>query len=140
MASDEGIHTSLPSAVYHDGQTVTAGGPTDGAVEGFLREVYRNTPPVDGVLVLTTERSATEPLESYTGTPNGKRAALGIIDTHSAGQYIENVYREIPIHYTAADSDVERTAMSFTELIEALSTTPARRLHLIVHSYAMLCR
>ncbi len=131
--------TVLPPAVYREGQTVTASGPTDDAVDGFLREVYRTTPAVDGVIVLTTERSATEVLRAYTEPSDENRAGIGIIDTRSAGQYIEDVYRESPIHYTAADSDIERTAMSFTELVEALSTTPAQRLHLLVDSYTALC-
>lgn len=133
------IETILPPAVYREGQTVTASGPTDGVVERFLQAVYRNTPPVDGVIVLTTERSASEVLRAYTGTSDEKRAGIGIIDTRSADQYIEDIYRESPIHYTAADSDIERTAMSVAELVEALSTSPAQRLHLIVDSYTALC-
>jgi hypothetical protein len=90
------------------------------------------------VIVLTTERSATEVLRAYTEPTDENRAGIGVIDTRSAGQYVEDVYRERPIHYTAADSDIERTAMSVTELTEALSTTPAQRLHLIVDSYSAL--
>lgn len=127
----------LPTAVYREGRTVTAGGPSREAIEGFLREVYRNTPPVDGVIVLTTERPAAEVLETHLA--DGKRAPIGVIDTRSAGQYVEDVYRESPVHYTTADSDIERTAMSVTELVEALSTSPAGRLHLIVDSYGALC-
>lgn len=134
------IDTVLPAAVYREGRTVTASGPTDGDVERFLRRVYRNTPPVDGVIVLTTERDATEVLRAYTepADEDENRAGIGIIDTRSAGQYIEDVYRERPIHYTAADSDIERTAMSVTELVEALSTSPAQRIHLFVDSYSDL--
>ncbi|MDL5362066.1 hypothetical protein [Halalkalicoccus sp. NIPERK01] len=132
-------HAVLPPAVYREGQTVTASGPSADGVNRFLRAVYRNTPPVDGVIVLTTERSATEILRAYTEPAAGKRAGIGIVDTRSAGQYVEDVYRERPIHYTAADSDIERTALSITELVEALSTSPAQRIHLLVDSYSALC-
>lgn len=131
--------TLLPSSVYREGRTVTASAPTRGGIEDYLHEVYRNTPPVDGVIVLTTERPAAEVLETHLAGTEEKRAPTGVIDTRSAGQYVEDVYRESPVHYTTADSDIERTAMSVVELVEALSTSPAGRVHLIVDSYATLC-
>lgn len=129
----------LPAAIYREGRTVTVSGSSRGDLEGFLREVHRNTPPVDGVIVLTTERSATELLETHLAGADGTRAPIGVIDTRSAGQYVEDVYRESPVHYTTADGDIERTALSVTELVAALSTSPAGRLHLIVDSYGALC-
>ncbi|MEM4781214.1 MAG: hypothetical protein QXG03_06610 [Halalkalicoccus sp.] len=133
------IEELLPPAVYRSGGTVTVGGPTDGTVDRFLQELYRRTPPVDGVIVLTTEQSATDVLTTYTdGFVENDEGRIEIIDTRSAGQYIADVYRRNPIHYTAADGDIERTVMSLTELVEALSTTPAQRLHLIVDSYGTL--
>jgi hypothetical protein len=126
---------SLPPVVHQLGQTITVNGPT-GGVERFLRRAYRETLPVDGVIVLTTERSATDLLRDWTETTTENRTGIGIIDTRSEGQYVADVYRRSPIHYTAADGDIERTAMSLTGLVETLSTTPAQRLHLVVDSYA----
>ena len=75
-------------------------------------------------------------ISTYFGQPADQRlAAIGIIDTRSKGQYIADIYRRIPIHYTTADGDIERTAISLTELVESLSTTPAQRFHLVVDSY-----
>lgn len=124
----------LPPIIHQVGQTITVSGP--GRIERFLRQAHRETPPVDGMIVLTTERSATELLRSWkVDTASGNRAAIGIIDTRSKGQYIADIYRRIPIHYTTADGDIERTAISLTELVESLSTTPAQRFHLVVDSY-----
>lgn len=137
--SDDRNGAPLPASIYREGGAMAASAPSRSGIEDYLHELYRNTPPVDGVIVLTTERSATELLEGLLTGAGGKRAPIGIIDTRSAGQYVEDVYRESPVHYTTADGDIERTAMSVVDLVGALSTSPAGRVNLIVDSYGALC-
>lgn len=110
----------------------TAGEPSQAAVD--IRALCAFGDPSDRALVVTTTKSATETMETFSHfCADSERPALGFVETTSTHPSVPAIYDETPVILTPSPGDLERIVVALAELSEDSPPTAGNR-HLVVRS------
>lgn len=92
----------------------------------------------DTALAVTTMTSADDTLDTYTTVcPESDRPSLALVDATSEHQYVSAPYRDTPVVFVPAPTDLERIVMALSELTQYPPTSDGDR-HLLVRSLTPL--